>query len=157
MIQIRLAQPSDALELKRLNDLFNGDDSNTAEAINKSLETNNQEIVCAAVENTVNENKLIGFCCGQIVKSMCYSSLYGDITEFFIVEEYRQHDIGKRLIELIEIEFDKRGVNHLHHLTGKDNLPTQELYLSLGYNDTSESSYGSSSLKIFEKDIDSCT
>jgi hypothetical protein len=37
MIDIRVAKDSDAPELKKLNDLFNGDGSNTIEAIEKSL------------------------------------------------------------------------------------------------------------------------
>jgi len=154
MIQVRLAQFADAPELKRLNDLFNGEDSNTVESIEKSLEENSREIVCVAAEIDGNTNKLVGFCCGQIMKSMCYSILYGDITEFFVMEEYRRHDIGKRLIDLIEIEFDKHGVNHLHHLTGKDNSATRELYRSLGYADTSEISYNSASIIMFEKQTD---
>ena len=155
MTQVRLAHFSDASELKKLNDLFNGENSNTVEAIEKSLEENHQEIVCVAVEIDENANKLVGFCCGQIIRSMCYSILYGDITEFFVKEEYRHQDIERRLIEQIEREFDKRGVNHLHHMIGKDNLPMQELYRSLGYVNSSQSSYGSSSIVIFEKDTDS--
>ena len=37
MIQVRLAQISDAPELRKLNDLFNGEDSATAEIIKKSF------------------------------------------------------------------------------------------------------------------------
>ena len=148
MIQVRLAESSDALGLKTLNDLFNGKDSNCAESIGTSLTENKQEIVCVAVDG---ENMVVGFCCGQIVKSMCYSILYGDITEFYIIDEYRQSDVGKQLIEFIECEFGRCGVAHLHHLTGKDNLTTQELFSSLGFADSTKSSYNSSSLKIYEK------
>ena len=154
MIQVRLAQVSDALELKALNDLFNGEDSAAIGTIEKALKENTQEIVCVAVKTNENESKLVGFCCGQIIKSMCYTILYGDITEFFVIEEYRYQDTGKHLIKQMEIEFDRRGVNHLHHFTGKNNSSIQELYRSLGYIDTSESSYGSSSIMVFEKDTD---
>ena len=84
---------------------------------------------------------------------MCYDT-YGDIIELFVIEEYRRKDIEKQLIIQMEYEFDKRGVNHLHHFTGKDNQPIQELFLSLGYVYISESSYGSTSLMIFGKDTD---
>lgn len=151
MIQIRLAQASDAEELKKLNDLFNGEDSGTVGEIEKSLAENTQEIVCVAAKVDGNTNMILGFCCGQIISSMCYSILYGDITEFFVIEEGRQQDVEKQLIEFIEMEFDKRSVNHLHHFIGKDNLPAQKLYHSLGYADTSESSYHSSSILLFEK------
>ena len=151
MIEVRSAQLSDAPELKKLNDLFNGEDSSTIETIEKSLKENKREIVCVAVEVDGNANKLVGFCCGQIIRSMCYSILYGDITEFFLMEKYRSRDIGKKLIELMEVEFDARGVNHIHHLSGKDNLAAQELFGSLGYSDTSEISYNSSSIVLLEK------
>ena len=157
MVQTRLAQISDALELKKLNDLFNGENSAVVETIQKSLIENTQEIVCVAVKSSGNASNLVGFCCGQIIKSMCYNILYGDITEFFVIDEYRHQDVGKQLIKQMEIEFDRRGVNHLHHFIGKDNAPVQELFGSLGYTNSSESSYGSSSLIIFEKDTDSHT
>jgi ribosomal protein S18 acetylase RimI-like enzyme len=153
MIQVRLAQMSDAAEIKRLNDLFNGEGSNTVETIEKSLEANHGEIVCVALESENNANKFIGFCCGQIVNSVCYSFPYGDITEFFITEECRRQDAGKKLIKFIESEFDKRGVNHLHHLTGGNNTTVLTLFHSLGYRDSTESSYKSSSMVILEKDI----
>jgi ribosomal protein S18 acetylase RimI-like enzyme len=152
MMQVRLAQLSDASELKRLNDLFNGEDSNTVEAMKKSLDENKQEIVCVAYENNGNTKKLIGFCCGQIINSVCYSISYGDITEFFVMEEYRQQEIAKQLVKFIEIEFSKHGVNHLHHYTGRNNTTTQELYHSMGYIDSTKNSYKSSSMVILEKD-----
>jgi len=45
---IRLAQVSDAPELLKLNDLFNGEGCNSLSAIKKSLSSNEQEIVCIA-------------------------------------------------------------------------------------------------------------
>jgi len=151
MIKTRPATPSDAPSLKALNDIFNGKDSNSTESIAKSLTENNQEIVCVAIDTSNNKNTLIGFCCGQIIKSMCYSILYGDITEFFVIKEYQQSDAQKQLIKQIKHEFEKRGVTHLHHLTGLDNSASQQLFLSQGFTDSTESSYNSSSLKIFEK------
>ena len=56
MFDIRLANSSDAPELKKLNDLFNGDGNNTAEAIEESLKRNGQEIVCVATDG----DKLVG-------------------------------------------------------------------------------------------------
>jgi ribosomal protein S18 acetylase RimI-like enzyme len=152
MIQTRLAQLSDAPELKKLNDLVNGEGSNTVDAIKNSLEANNQEIICVAAEISENTNKLIGFCSGQIIKSMCYSIYYGDIIEFFVIEEYRCADISKQLVNQMEMEFNKRGITHLHHFTGKENSTAQELFHSLGYVDSSASCYNSSSITIFSKD-----
>ena len=157
MIHVRLARTCDAPELKRLNDLFNGTDSNSVRAIEDSLAQTNQEIVCVATKTDGASTKLIGFCCGQIVKSMCYSILYGDITEFYLLEKYCIQNVGKQLVELMESEFAIRSVNHLHHFVGKGNLSSQQLFRSLGYAETSESSYGSPSILIYEKDTERFT
>ena len=82
MIDIRLAVTSDAAELKKLNDIFNEGESNMVEGIEEPLKNNRQEIVCIAADG----DKLIGFCCGQIQTSMCYSYDYAVITEFFILD-----------------------------------------------------------------------
>ena len=134
MIDIRLAKSSDAPELKKLNDLFNGDGNNTVEAIVESLKENEQELVCVAADG----DKLVGFCCGQILKSMCYSYKFAEITELYVIAEYRRHGIGKQLLGATENGLNKRGVKHLHVLTGDKNFIAQTLYRSCGYGDTSE-------------------
>ena len=133
MIDIRLAVTSDAADLKRLNDIFNKGESNTVEGIEESLKNNRQEIVCVAADG----DKLIGFCCGQIQTSMCYSYDYAVITEFFILDEYRRQGIGKRLFKATENEFNKLGITHFHVSTGEDNTAALALYRSLGYEGTS--------------------
>ena len=132
-VNIRKAIMSDAAELKKLNDLFNGDGSNSVEGIEKSLENNKQEIVLVAG----NGNMLAGYCCGQIQSSMCYSYDYAVITEFFIMDEYRRQGIGKQLLVAIEHEFNKRNITHFHLSTGDDNTAALALYRSCGYDGTS--------------------
>ena len=134
MIDIRLAKSSDAPELKNLNDLFNGDGCNTVEAIEESIERNGQEIVCVAAD----ENKIVGFCCGQILKSMCYPYKFAEVTELYVIDEYRRQGIGKRLLKATENELAGQGVKHFHILTGDKNIIAQALYHSCGYGDTSE-------------------
>ena len=134
MIHIRIAQCADAQELQKLNDLFNGKNSNTLAAIRESLQTNTNEIVCVAAD----QDQLVGFCCGQIGKSMCYPILYAEITELFVVDACRRQGVGKQLMHFMESELAKRGVRHLHILTYKDNCAAQSLYGSLGYVVTSE-------------------
>jgi len=134
MNHIRIAQYADAQELQKLNDLFNGKNTNTLIAIQESLKTNTKEIVCVAAD----EDQLVGFCCGQICKSMCYPAFYAEITELFVLDEYRRQGIGKQLLKLMESELAKRGVCHFHILTFKDNDAAQSLYRSLGFIKTSE-------------------
>jgi len=134
MIDIRLANNNDAPELEKLNGLFNGDGNNTIEAIEESLKGNEHETVCVAADG----DKLVGFCCGQIMKSICYSYKFAEITELYVMEDYRRQGIGRQLFDITENELIKRGVKHFHVLTGNKNFIAQTLYRSRGYGDTSE-------------------
>ena len=134
MMQIRLAEIFDVPELNKLNILFNGEGCSSIKIIEESLKNNAREIVVVADE----EDRLVGFCCGQIFKSVCYSYNYSEITELYIMKEYRRKGIGKQLIDFMETEFIKRGVKHIHILTGKDNKIAQSLYHLCGYIETSE-------------------
>lgn len=134
MIDFRMAQLSDAPELKKLNDLFNGDGCNEVEAIEESLKQNENEIVCVAVKG----NTLVGFCCSQFLKSMCYPYNYAEITELYVMDEYRRQGVGRQLLQFTEDVLVKREVKHLHVLTGNKNTIAQALYRSYGYADTSE-------------------
>jgi len=134
MIDYRTANINDALELKKLNDLFNGEGCNTLEDVAESLKHNEREIVCVAADG----NDLVGFCCGQIFKSMCYPIYCAEITELFVMDGYRRRGIGKCLLQFTEDILIKRGVKHFHVLTGDKNITAQALYRSRGYADTSE-------------------
>jgi len=133
-ITIRLAQDSDSPELLKLNDLFNGEGCNSLSAIEESLNCNEQKIVCVAAESS----NLIGFCCGQIFKSMCYSVNYGEITELFVLQTYRRQGVTRGLIAFIEVEFQKQGINHFQLFTGKSNEVAQTFYRAQGYMESSE-------------------
>lgn len=130
----RLAEPSDAPELQKLNDLFNGEGSNTLAAIEESLKTNAQEIVCVAADGTT----LVGFCCGQVFKSMCYDVHYGEITELFVLETHRRQGVARGLMAFIESEFRKQGINHFQLFTGKSNETAQAFYKAQGYKESAE-------------------
>ena len=134
MIHYRLAQISDAQELKKLNELFNPSKCMALEEIVEFLQRNGREIVCVAVDG----NSLVGFCCGYILKFMCYTFSYGEITEFFVMKEYRQQGIGKQLLMTAEIEFNKHGVKDFYVLTGQQNITAQSLYMSCGFTDALE-------------------
>ena len=131
---IRQAQPSDASELHRLNELFNGKGCNSLENIKEKLSSNTSETVCVAGDG----EKLIGFCCSQIFKSFCYPIDYAEITELFVLDECRRHGVGKRLLSFMETELKKHGVQHLHILTFNNNIAAKALYNLCGYADTSE-------------------
>lgn len=134
MINVRLAQVSDALQLQGLNDLFNGEGSNALAAIEESLRSNKQEMVLVAADG----DRLVGFCCGQIFKSMCYADHYGEITELFVLEAYRRRGVASGLMAAIEDAFREQGIHHFQLFTGKTNEAAQMLYKALGYAESSE-------------------
>ena len=128
-IVYRLATVSDAPELHKLNELFNDEGCNTISDIEDTLKNNSQEIVCVAAEG----DTLVGFCCGQFQKSICYPQKTAEITELYVMEERRRLGIGKQLVKLLEGEFVRQGVSGVRVLTGEDNEEAQALYRSFGY------------------------
>jgi len=128
----RLANVIDALELHKLNVLFNGIECNEIEIIKKTLENNNQEIIFVAEDN----KRLVGFCCGQLSKSICYKSIHAEITELYVLEEYRKKGIAKNLIKSIEKEFISKGAGNVHILTNRENVIAQNIYKFYQYKET---------------------
>lgn len=134
MVKFRLALVQDAQSLKYLNDLFNGENCNSIERIRESLDHNTQEIVCVAED----EGVLLGFCCGQVFKSMCYEVNYGEITELFILDDYRRKGVGKGLMAFLEGEFQKHDIRSYQLFTGRDNDIAKRFYQSCGYSEDTE-------------------
>jgi len=131
---IRLAQPSDATQLHKLNELFNGDGTNTLDNIEGKLNSSREELVYVADDG----ERLVGFCCGHIISSVCYPVDYAEITELYVIDECRRRGIGKQLIYFIEERLKALGARHFHILTFKDNSAAIALYMSCGYKKTSE-------------------
>jgi len=134
---IRLAQVSDASKLKDLNDVFNDDDDTTLTELEASLRENNQEIVVCAEIGTM----IVGVCCVQIVRTMCFNWQYANITEVFVREEYRNQGIGTSLMNFAEQELSKMGIKKTFLLVGEQNTKAQKLYLSLGFDDVKGKTY----------------
>ena len=129
-VSIRLANKNDAVKIFELNEEFNGKGQNTIHHIRELLEINKQEIVCIAEVNGV----IAGFCCAQIIKSVCYSSMHAELTELFIKESFRRKGLARELIMYVEdVCLKQYGICKFQLLTGNDNIPAQKLYGSLGY------------------------
>ena len=125
----RTASLDDAKELKRLNDAFNGDDSNTLEGIEQGINHADVETVFFAETG----GRLVGFLCGQLLKSVCYSAFYVEITELFVEEGYRRQGIGEGLIRYAEDRYREQGIHDFQLFTGRKNTNAQAFYEHLGY------------------------
>lgn len=114
----RLANISDAEELKRLNDEFNGEGSNTIEGIREGLIREDAETVFVAELN----NKLLGFCCGQMLKSICYNVFYAVIAELYINDSFQKQGIGRNLISYAEEWYRQHNIHDFQLFTGNENV-----------------------------------
>jgi ribosomal protein S18 acetylase RimI-like enzyme len=126
---IREAQIRDIPDIFRMNNEINDIDCATAESMKKSLETNENELVFVAIHN----DKAIGFICGQLYSSICYTSAQSEITELFVSEEYRRKGIASMLIKNMELEFIKNNAHEIIVITGINNVTAQQLYEKCGY------------------------
>ena len=132
---VRIATASDAEQLRRLNEEFNGEDEITIESIIESLWNNPQEVVIVAEE----DNVLVGFVCVQLKKSFCYDDYMPEITEVYVMPEYRKRGIASNMILFAEEYCSKKYPLHKYELlTGKKNVAAQSVYGKLGYADDEE-------------------
>lgn len=95
--RIRLASPSDANELSRLNQEFNGGDQRTSADIIESLNDSAELIAVAEIGG-----KVVGFGCAQSFRSFCYNGLQGEFTEMYVEEAARRKGIATSLIFYLE-------------------------------------------------------
>ena len=136
-ITYRTADPCDTDELKRLNDAFNGVDSNNRERIREALTREDAETVFVAEA----EGRLLGFCCGQLLRSFCYSVFYVEITEIYVEEALQGQGIGKGLLRYAEDWYRSRNIHDFQLFTGGENLNAQKFYKAQGYRRSDEIMY----------------
>lgn len=128
-ITYRIANTSDTEELKRLNDEFNGKDSNTVEGIWEGIAREDAETVFVAET----DGKLVGFCCGQLLKSICYNVFYAEITELYVEEVMQRQGIGKGLINCAEEWYRQKNIHDFQLFTEFKNMKAQNFYECIGY------------------------
>lgn len=129
-ILIRKACPEDAEGIWRLNETFNGEGTNEVENVRKALERSGQEMIFLAEQ----AGQAIGFCCMQVLNSVCYPAPCAELTELYVDEAHRRQGIATALVRHAEEACrSERDVDEIHLLTGEDNLGAQAFYRSLGY------------------------
>ena len=134
---IRKANENDVDYLFELNELFNGKNCTTKKQIAASIAVNTQEDVFVAEL----DNKVVGFCCIQIFKSMCYNANYAEVTELFVKQEYRRQGVASALIAYIEAYLKNQSITAVQLFTGKDNINAQSFYEKAGYKKSDEIMY----------------
>ncbi|OZB96581.1 GNAT family N-acetyltransferase [Paenibacillus sp. XY044] len=127
-IRVRLASVTDAEELSRLNQAFNGGDKQPPRQIMESLRINNELIAVAEMMG-----KVVGFGCAQSFYSFCYEEPQGEITELYVEEAARRRGIAGALIFCLEENLRKRGVKSVKVLTGNRNNAAIKTYEHCNY------------------------
>lgn len=128
-VTIRRAIEKDAPELMRLNTQFNGWCNITANSVALSIRNNPREQVFVAEC----DEQLVGFCCVQLFKSFCYDGDYAEITELYIVKQYRRKGIATRLLEYAEGCCFGGAIKGFQLRTGEQNINAQRFYEGFGY------------------------
>jgi ribosomal protein S18 acetylase RimI-like enzyme len=127
-IAVRMAITSDAEQLSKLNQEFNGGNrrplSDIVECLNKST-----ELVSVAVDN----GNIVGFACAQSFDSFCYEEPQGEITELYVEEASRKRGVATSLISCLELNLQRYGVKRIKVLTGKENNAAIKTYEHCDY------------------------
>ena len=124
-ITIRKAQTQDITEIVKMNEILNEVGCSTFEHMKESLENNRNEVVLVAFFN----DTAIGFICGQLHFSICYSDgVMCEVSELFVHEDYRRMGVATKLIEQLENEFEKHNAIEIFLQTGRKNIKAQRFY-----------------------------
>lgn len=126
---ISLASAEDASAIAKLNLLFNEVDE-SADAIAARM----SDPACAeTVVLAKTADKAVGFALVRVVPSVLYSTPHAELTELYVLEEFRQRGIASGLIAFAEQVAVQKGARSILVQTGDDNLPALALYKKLGY------------------------
>ena len=128
-ITISLASIHDAPDIAKLNRLFNEVDESPDAIVSRMSDPNCVETVVLAKV----ADKALGFALVRVVSSVLYSTPHAELTELYVLEEYRQRGIASELITFAEQIAVQKGTRIILVQTGDDNSPALSLYRKHGY------------------------
>jgi len=128
-LTVRIATPSDAPEIARLNRLFNG----VAEpAENYAIRMGDPRRVDTPLLAEIN-GRVIGIANLRLLTAVFYSDPYAELTELFVEERARRLGAGAALVTFAEDLARRGGAVEMLILTDFYNQTAQQLYRKLGY------------------------
>jgi len=128
-ITISIASVDDAYAISRLNLLFNEVDESAENIAARMSDPNCVETVILA--KVVDE--AVGFALVRVVPSVLYAAPHTELTELYVMEEFRQQGIASDLIAIAEQVAVQKGARSILVQTGDDNLSALALYKKHGY------------------------
>jgi ribosomal protein S18 acetylase RimI-like enzyme len=128
-VTISIATIDDAPAIAKLNLLFNEVDE-SAENIAARMDDPAcvETVILAKVADEV-----VGFALVCVVPSVLYSTPHAELTELYVMEEFRQRGIASDLIAFAEKVAVQKGARSILVQTGDDNEPALALYKKFGY------------------------
>ena len=126
---ISLASTKYAAAIAKLNLLFN-EVTDPAEAIATRMSDPRcvETVILAKVADEV-----VGFALVRVVPSVLYATPHAELTELYVMDEYRQRGIASELIAFAEQVAAQKGARSILVQTGDDNVPALTLYKKHGY------------------------
>jgi ribosomal protein S18 acetylase RimI-like enzyme len=128
-IQISIATIDDAPDIARLNFLFN-EGNKSAEAIASDM--TNPACVETVILAKVSD-QAVGFALIRIVPTILYENPHAELTELYVIQEFRQQGVASDLIAFAEKIAIQKGAKSIYVQTGDDNTPALSLYHKHGY------------------------
>lgn len=90
----------------------------------------NEQYIFVAIE----DNKIVGFITGEIFKKKAwYNVQLGEINNIFVLEEYRQKGIGKKLVKTMMDTFKQEGITNIDLYTFGNNIDAIKFYEKIGF------------------------
>lgn len=128
-ITISIASVEDAPAIAKLNLLFN-EATDPADAIAARMSDPNcvETVILAKVEE-----EAVGFALVRVVPTVLYADAHAELTELYVMDEYRQRGIASDLIVFAEQVAAQKGARSILVQTGDDNVPALALYKKIGY------------------------
>lgn len=128
-ITVRCATQLDANALAALNHRFNDEECTVDEMATRLADMPATESVLVAQV----DGRIVGFACVQMLRSICYSVPWAELTELYVDAPYRRRGVGRTLMHHAEQVVWQQGISEIILRTGADNSVGQCFYRSLGY------------------------
>lgn len=128
-IVITIANTDDAPAIARLNLLFNEVEESPEAIAARMSDPACVEAVILAKE----AGKTIGFALIRVVPTLLYADLHAELTELYVMQEFRLRGIASELIAFAEKVAVQKGARSILVQTGDDNLPALVFYKKHGY------------------------
>jgi GNAT superfamily N-acetyltransferase len=131
---IRLATPDDAEALARIVPRFTREEA-TPDAMCRRFDLAGARETVLVAERP---EGIVGFACVQHLRSLCYARPWAELTDVYVDAAHRGQGIGTALIHRAEEISIRLGATDMVVVTGRMNLPAQNLYRTLGYRENNQ-------------------